>query len=466
MSKTKSPPTASRFVQSNRLSGVSITASHDDPRVIAALEKYLLLCEEGAPPERQSFLAGFSEIADVLGPCLEGLALVQAAVPGVSGEGPAAGLRLPLPPGEGGVRANDEDDALLGDFRIIREIGRGGMGIVYEAEQRSLSRRVALKILPFASVLDPRHLQRFKNEALAAAHLDHPNIVEVYGVGCERGVHFYAMRYVEGQTLAEVIDAMRVQGSGFGVQDDSVGNALRGVPEPSTDGVAADPIPPSSLVLRTSATDTSPFAALSTLRIERPRDFFRLVAELGIQAAEALDHAHQMGIVHRDIKPSNLLVEVIQGPTSKVQGHTRTMLDDGRRTTDGLNPEPRTLNPPKLWITDFGLAHIETGATLTMTGDLLGTLRYMSPEQADGKSAILDHRTDIYSLGVTLYEFLTLQPAFPVEDRQTLLKQIATEEPFAPRKLSASIPVDLETIILKAMAKEPRDQGQRALWGI
>ncbi len=97
----------------------------------------------------------------------------------------------------------------LGDYRLIREVGRGGMGIVYEAEQMSLGRRVALKILPFASVLDPRHLQRFKNEALAAAHLDHPNIVEVYGVGCERGIHFYAMRFVDGVTLADVIAGMQ-----------------------------------------------------------------------------------------------------------------------------------------------------------------------------------------------------------------------------------------------------------------
>ena len=121
------------------------------------------------------------------------------------------------------------------------------------------------------------------------------------------------------------------------------------------------------------------------------------------------------------------------------------------------NPEPPA-PASKLCITDFGLAHIESDATLTMTGDLLGTLRYMSPEQAEGKSAILDHRTDIYSLGITLYELLTLQPAFPATDRQTLLRQIANDEPPAPRKLNHTIPADLETIVLKSISKDPRDR--------
>ena len=97
----------------------------------------------------------------------------------------------------------------LGGYRIEGVLGRGGMGVVYEAEQISLGRRVALKVLPFAATMDPRQLQRFKNEALAAAHLDHPHIVDVHGVGCERGVHFYAMRFVEGHTLAEIIDQLR-----------------------------------------------------------------------------------------------------------------------------------------------------------------------------------------------------------------------------------------------------------------
>jgi tetratricopeptide (TPR) repeat protein len=149
------------------------------------------------------------------------------------------------------------------------------------------------------------------------------------------------------------------------------------------------------------------------------------VAELGVQAAEALDHAHQLGIVHRDIKPGNLLLE-------------RT----GR-----------------LWVTDFGLAHVQQSeANLTVTGQALGTPRYMSPEQALAKRVPIDHRTDVYSLGATLYELLTLRPAFPSEDRQELLRQIASEDPVRPRRLERAIPAELEIIVLKAMEKRPQDR--------
>jgi hypothetical protein len=145
------------------------------------------------------------------------------------------------------------------------------------------------------------------------------------------------------------------------------------------------------------------------------------VADLVIQAAEALEHAHQLGIVHRDIKPANLLLD----------GHGH------------------------LWITDFGLAHCQSQAGLTMSGDLVGTLRYMSPEQALGKRGLVDHRADVYSLGVTLYELLTLEPAFSGSDREELLRQVAFEEPYPPRRRNKAIPRELETIVLKAMEKSP-----------
>jgi tetratricopeptide (TPR) repeat protein len=170
------------------------------------------------------------------------------------------------------------------------------------------------------------------------------------------------------------------------------------------------------------------------------REYFRTVARLGIQAAEALDHAHQNGILHRDVKPANLLVEC--SPLAPREGTSHLAERDDY----------------KLWITDFGLARIEQDAGMTMTGDLLGTLRYMSPEQALAKRVVVDHRSDIYSLGVTLYELLTLQPAYAAEDRQELLRQIAFEEPRKPRQINARIPRDLETIILKAIEKNPADR--------
>jgi hypothetical protein len=156
------------------------------------------------------------------------------------------------------------------------------------------------------------------------------------------------------------------------------------------------------------------------------KGYIRAVARLGAQAAEALDYAHQLGVVHRDIKPANLLV-------------------DGRG---------------QLWVTDFGLAQFkrEGEPSLTLTGDLVGTLRYMSPEQALAKRVPIDHRTDVYSLGATLYELLTLRPVFGGGDRQELLRQIAFDEPRPPQKLNKSIPAELETVLLKALAKNPAER--------
>jgi WD40 repeat protein/serine/threonine protein kinase len=310
---------------------------------------------------------------------------------------------------------------VLGDFRIIREIGRGGMGVVYEAEQLSLRRRVALKVLPFAAVLDRRSLQRFKNEALAAASLDHPNIVSVYFVGEERGVHFFAMQLVHGQTLAEVVGEMRAE-RGVGEKSSSGVEEQRSRGEVPSDGRT------SPLHLSSTAADTGPVAQLSTLTALDGREYFRAVARLGVEAARALQHAHDQGVVHRDIKPGNLMLD-----------------------SDG-----------QLYIADFGLARIETDVTMTMTGDLLGTLRYMAPEQGLGQRRVIDHRADVYSLGATLYELLALVPAFGETDRSELLKRIAFDEPRALRKHDRRIPAELETIVLKAMAKQSDDRYQTA----
>ena len=376
-----------------------------DPRVFAAVENYLRQCEASPPPDIDEFVAAHPDIADELRACLAGLAFLQKAAPNIELSSAA-------------ITASAMMDQVghepLGDYRLIRELGRGGMGVVYEAEQLSLSRRVAVKVLPFAAVLDPRHLQRFKNEALAAAHLAHPNIVDVYGVGCERGIHFYAMRLIEGQTLAAVISECCDSSQLSFSKDEARKNSSNGN-DARTEIQSGD---------KSSHSKDTVAAALSTLRTTRPRDYYRRVAELGIQAAEALDHAHQMGIVHRDIKPSNLMID----------------------------------HYGKLWITDFGLARIQNDAGMTMTGDLLGTLRYMSPEQALAKRIVVDHRTDIYSLGVTLYELLTHQPAFEGTDREAVLRKIAFDEPVAPRKLNSAIPLDLETIVTKAMAKNPSER--------
>ena len=402
--------------------------------------------QRGQTLELESLLKEYPQHAEHLRQLLPGIHLMVDLGRSVTKDAASAGdTRCEAIPA-GGV---------LGDFRIVREIGRGGMGVVYEAEQISLLRRVALKVLPFAAVLDSRQLARFRNEAQAAAFLTHQNIVPVYSVGCERGVHYYAMQYVEGQTLAQIISHLRrmEQGDRDGDGKGPLGDgALDGTAESqsrqrtSGHSTAARPIgsgdptsayapdsplgePISQSAIRQSApsqsaVETDPWAALATERSTKSPYYFRSIARLGIQAAAALDHAHQRGVIHRDIKPANLMLDSVGN----------------------------------LWITDFGLAHIESDVSITLTGDLVGTLRYMSPEQALAKRVAVDYRTDIYSLGVTLYEMLTLEPAYTGHDRQEVLKQIAFDEPRRLRAVNRAIPGELETIVLKAMEKRAEDR--------
>jgi serine/threonine protein kinase/tetratricopeptide (TPR) repeat protein len=373
--------------------------------IVQALQEYQLAIDVGQPIARSALLEKYSQVRDELEPCLEGIDLLRCSVPELCSDSIDEGSPVL--------------SATLGDFRILREVGRGGMGVVYEAEQLSIGRRVALKVLPFAAMLDRQQLNRFKNEARAAGTLDHPNIVAIHSVGAERGVHYYAMQLIEGQSLAQVVEQLRQKSirspsSVPGLEKD---RTMQHAMEKGTTLLF-----PMDSDLQTP--DTAPIAQLSTLPDFSSKEYFRTVAQLGIQAAEALDHAHQNGILHRDIKPANLLVD-----------------DTG-----------------KLWITDFGLARMEQDAGMTMTGDILGTLRYMSPEQALGKRVVVDHRSDIYSLGVTLYEVLALQPAFNGDDRHQLLRQIAVDEPKPLRDINPRIPDDLQTIVLKAMEKDVVDR--------
>jgi serine/threonine protein kinase len=385
----------------------------DDPRVVSALEEYLGLLKTGQRPTRQEFLTQHSDIASELAVCLDGLEFVQSAGQRLPASEPYAQPQETFPP-----------TTRLGDYRIIRELGRGGMGIVYEAEQVSLGRHVALKVLPFAASIDPRQRQRFQVEAQAAAHLHHPHIVPIFAVGCDQGVHYYAMQFIEGRSLSAVIRELRMlqeqEASKVAEPAQAREKPMHPATPASSSGVADSDSPTVDLPTATPPPET-PSGFPDSGTSYRSRAFVRTVAQLGVQAAEALDHAHGLGVLHRDIKPSNLMVD------------------------------PRG----DLWITDFGLARFQDEDGLTRTGDLVGTLRYMSPEQALAKKVVVDHRTDIYSLGITLYELLTLRAAFDGKDRQELLRQITHDDPTAPRKVNPAIPRDLETIIQKAMEKEP-----------
>ncbi len=417
-------------MESALTTGLRESPTSADAVLAELIEGYLARLQRGDAVSPEAFAAAHPEHAERLARLLPALELMDELRRSSRDFENRAGLSTNL------LEHSGLTAGTLGDFEILREVGRGGMGVVYEARQISLNRRVALKVLPLAAAMDPRHLQRFQVEAQAAACLHHTNIVPIHAVGCERGVHYYAMQFIDGQTLAAIVGELRVLAGLDEAQRPATRESLPTLAsrlaggelapvDPGSPGTAhpAPPVAhepttvPTSAPAPTGATAPEPLSSTST----QSRAFIRTAARLGIEAAEALEHAHGLGVVHRDIKPANLLL-------------------DGRGN---------------VWITDFGLARLQNSAGLTLTGDLMGTLRYMSPEQATGRPAVVDHRSDIFSLGVTLYELLTLHPACPGDDRPTVLRQITEFDPIALRRHNPAIPRELETIVLKSIAKEP-----------
>lgn len=400
------------------------SSEQPDDRLLRLVDELIGRTQRGEPFDHESLLEKHPQYRQQLTEILATIQLV-ADLRGPASAGSSLSSR------EAATATDDRQLGVIGDFRIIHELGRGGMGVVYEAEQQALRRRVALKVLPFASILDPRRLARFKLEAQAAAALSHPHIVPVYGVGCDRGVHYYAMQLIRGRTLADVISQLAAIPP---ASQRSSGQTPVLPAEENSNGAFACPIQresdlpgaPSCSDTRANE-DTAPLTSAPPAR--RQADFgdgavYRTIARLGIEAAQALQHAHDHGIIHRDIKPGNLILD-----------------DNGH-----------------IWITDFGLAQLESGANVTFSGDLLGTVRYMSPEQARVQPGIVDHRTDVYSLGVTLYELLVQRPAFSGTDRHELLIKIGSQEPIAPTALSPFVPRELSTIVLKAARRMPEDR--------
>jgi WD40 repeat protein/serine/threonine protein kinase/tetratricopeptide (TPR) repeat protein len=408
------------------LSSIHIWA---DPLLPELVEQVTRRLQVGEAIDVDALVAGHPERADAirrLMPALRELALLGSArSDGAAGGEPA----LPIVAGS---------ERRLGDFRLVREIGRGGMGIVYEAIQDSLGRRVALKVVQTAAALDARALQRFQIEAQAAACLNHPHIVPVHTVGNSDGIPYYAMQLIEGASFAQLIGDLRRIAS---VEATDVSEAISPLAAcllsgrfdiasdgPGEVGAESDSMPIKIQSPSPAAHSPGKKAGESGTGAIRLASFFRSVARAGIQAAEALEYAHGQGIIHRDVKPANLLLD--------------------RRGS--------------LWVTDFGLARLPGDSGLTQTGELIGTLRYISPEQATGKRALVDRRTDIYSLGVTLYEILGLKPAIGAEDAPDVVRRIAEEEPVTLRTISPAVPPDLATVVTKAMAKEPAARYQTA----
>ena len=356
-----------------------------EPRLIEILDQILVAREQGESIDVEALKNANPDLADRIQDCLVSLEAIEFVAAGTNE-----------------VFAENRPYPELDDYRVIRELGRGGMGIVYEAHQISLNRAVALKVLPFPKVIDKKQVTRFQNESLAAAQLDHPNIVQVYSVGSQQGTHFYSMQLIDGVSVREFLDHKREQ-----VSPDS-DTQPQGTPRPGDD----------TSVAGQGQSDTAKSGSLETDRINS-RSYVETVCRLIASAARGLEHAHLHSVIHRDIKPANLMID--------------------------SNGDIR--------ITDFGLARLELETGITSPGDVVGTLKYMSPEQAMPKS-VVDHRTDIYSLGLTLYEMLTLRPAVDATDRQQLFKQILEETTLEPRKLNSAVSRTLETIVVKATEKD------------
>ncbi len=282
------------------------------------------------------------------------------------------------------------------------------MGVVFEAEQESLARRVAVKVLPGQSILDPEHLKRFEREAQFAARLHHTNIVPVIGVGKQSGFHYIVMQFIRGVGLDQIIKSLMGDGR-FGSKRDTTIAA-----ESDLETIL------NRLLAGKGDRQAKPLSSAGSESI-----YWKAVATIGSQAAEALHYGHSQGTLHRDIKPANLLLD-----------------------TRGV-----------VWITDFGVAKAIQSEDVTQTADVTGTLRYIAPERFHGKT---DARSDIYSLGLTLHEMLTLQWAYNVSDQHALTMQILSRDLIAPRRINPRIPRDLETIVQKATAREPDRRYQTA----
>ncbi|MEM7453190.1 MAG: protein kinase [Planctomycetota bacterium] len=363
------------------------------------------------------------------------------------------GLKGPASGPSKGTLQKDVDHLLslerLGDYRIIRQLGRGGMGIVLEAEHESLGRPVAIKVLPARLVTDEKALERFRREARAAANLHHTNIVGVFGVGQSEGYHYYVMELVRGLTVSQVIRDLR--GQSTPAEPTIVPAATRvdnSAPDAENTGefTTADTNTGGHSATRaiSGATDVFRKSAVSdysntgnarsadnfTLhnakgKVSDIKNRYRWAASVAAQTADAMKYAHGLNVLHRDIKPANLMLD-----------ETGTV-----------------------WVTDFGLVKNITNQTLTATGDIVGTPQYMAPESFEGR---YDQRSETYCLGLTLYEMATLRPAYADASTPELIRAITSTAPERASKVDPGIPRDLATIIQKAISREQENRYQTA----
>jgi serine/threonine protein kinase/WD40 repeat protein/tetratricopeptide (TPR) repeat protein len=466
-------------------------------------EDFFQRLRRGEHPAITDYIARHPELADDIRELFPEIAAVEQCKP--------PELESMTPPGAISPRPGHLPEQ-LGDYRILRCLGSGGMGVVYEAVRVSLRNNVALKVMHPQFRDREQYERRFRTEARSAARLHHTNIVSVFDYGVHDGVCYYAMQFIAGHSLDKILADVRhlrrekstvtAEAPAIAPETQAVSRGEPGL-TPRFSGDAPTYVSSRSLslglvtgewavaastrdleageaqsphaatvVVEERANVHSPEAgdrngfqrtALRRLAAELaasddptlgPRQpeveddspasdpavpsgsgssltargevrYYREIARLGAQVADALDHAHKRGVLHRDIKPSNLIL-------------------------DGLG---------NIWITDFGLAKFDDGEDLSHSQDLVGTLRFMAPERFRGGS---DPRCDVYALGATLYEMLTLRPCFSGESHAQLMHRIEHEPPRPPRQIMPGIPADLETIVLKALAKAPGDRFETA----
>jgi eukaryotic-like serine/threonine-protein kinase len=423
----------------------------DDDSMGPVVESFLNRFRRGERPALTDLIARHPELAGQVGELIPTLVELEQLGGSRGDVNPSSGHRT------GSRKLGDEGPLpkRLGDYVILRRIGARGMGVVYEAERESLGSRVALKVMHPRFRADSNYLRRFHTEARLAAGLHHTNIVSVFNYGEQDGVCYYAMQFIQGEPLNHVLADIRrlrdecTNANGLVDPDSILTNAAVDAslaPSAALTGLltgrfASTPTvtypieacePASSVRLGTAATASVPAQPIvaeqpsstlgsSSLGGSGKLRYFREIACVGALVAEALEYAHRRGVLHRDIKPSNLLLDALGN----------------------------------IWVSDFGLAKLEEGADPTQSRELVGTLRYMAPERFRSTS---DRRGDIYSLGATLYELLALRPAFEDSDQIRLLDRIRNDPPVPPRQLDRNIPRDLETIVLKALAKDPDDR--------
>ncbi len=418
------------------------TSSERDPVEVLA-DEFVQRRRRGETPSLTEYVQRFPKLADEI-------RAVFPAIVALEKFGPAAAeASAGLTPQRAEITRSMAES--IGDYRILREVGRGAMGVVYEAEQQSLDRRVALKVLPWHSVANAKAVERFRREARAAARLHHTNIVPVFDVGQSGEVCYFAMQFIQGQSLDNVmvelrhlqagvlpgaageplVEDQRPAASSLALSMYTEAFAQARLGEEHTSGainrrggaaavaVASDSPAPETVTLKHPSTVPGTLLNDPKARSQAYRSYYyRSVAHVAERVADALAYAHERGIVHRDIKPSNLMLDAA-----------------------GV-----------VWVTDFGLAKTND-ESLTRTGDLLGTLRYMAPERFEGKC---DAQADVYSLGATLYELLCLRPARDASEGADLIAQITRGDPVPPRKIDPNIPLDLERIVLKSLERDPR----------